>query len=153
MDMLRYVTPNPDLTMTTNTQSSEQMIDTKMQHQWREDMLPAECRAMLWEQTDHFLGKQPDIVLYDLSSHMNANKTSLLLLVIVNLQAWLTGEGAFLCWTTRSTSYASMTTPNLETPLGSLSLVISLLTSQIELSTLVLASGNKHWLTYARVLT
>jgi hypothetical protein len=129
------------------------MIDTKMQHQWQEDMLLAQCWAMLQEQTDHFLGKQPEIVLYDLSSHMNANKTSPLPPVIVNPQARPTGEGPFLCGTTGSTSYSSMTTLNLETTLGSYSLVNFLLTSHVELSTLVLASGNEHRLTYARVPT
>jgi hypothetical protein len=108
---------------------------------------------MLQEQTDHFLGKQPEIVSYDLSSHMHANKTSPLPPVIVNLQAQLTGEGPFLCETTGSTSCSSMTTLNLETPLGSHSLVNSLLTSHVELSTLVLVSGNEHWLTYAQVPT
>jgi hypothetical protein len=116
-------------------------------------MLLAKRWAMLQEQTDHYLGKQCEIVSYDLSSHMNDNKTSPLIPLIVNLQARLTGEGPFLCGTTGSTSYSSMTTPNLETPLGIHSLVNSLLTSHVELSTLVPASGNEHQLTYARVPT
>jgi hypothetical protein len=103
MDMPRCVTPNPDLSMTTITQNSEQMIHTKMQYQWWEDMLPADQRAMLQEQTDFFLGKQPDIVLYNLSSNMIAEMTLPLPPVIVNPQAWLTGEGPSLHGTTGST--------------------------------------------------
>jgi hypothetical protein len=50
-------------------------------------MRPADWREMLQEQTDHFLGKQLDIVLYNLSSNMIAEMTLLLPLVIVNPQA------------------------------------------------------------------
>jgi hypothetical protein len=139
--------------MMTMTQNSEQMIDTKMQHQWQEDMLPADWRAMLQEQTDHFLGKQPDIVLYNLSSNMIAEMTLLLPPVIVNPQARQIGEGPSLCRTTWPTRYSGMTTQHLETPQGSLSLVKSLLTNHFEPRTPVLASGNEHWLTYAQVLT
>jgi hypothetical protein len=108
---------------------------------------------MLQERTDRFLGKQPDIVLYNLSSNMIAVMTLPLPPVIVNLQAWPTGEGPSLRGTTRSTRYSGMTTPHLETPQGSLSLVNSLLTSHIEPHTLVLVSGNEHQLTYAQVWT
>jgi hypothetical protein len=66
-------------------------------------MLPADQRAMLQEQTDFFLGKQPDIVLYNLSSNMIAEMTLPLPPVIVNPQAWLTGEGPSLHGTTGST--------------------------------------------------
>jgi hypothetical protein len=154
-DMPRCVTPNPNLSMMTMTQNLEQMIDTKMQHQWREDMRPTDWREMLQEQTNHFLGKQPDIVLYNLSSNMIAEMTLLLPPVIVNPQAWQTSEGPSLRGTTWPTRYSSMTTQHLETPQGSLSLslVKSLLTNHFEPRTPVLASGDEHRLTYAQVLT
>jgi hypothetical protein len=71
---------------------------------------------MLQEQTDHFLGKQPDIVVYNLSSNVIAETTLPLPPEIVNLQARQTGEGPSLPGTTESTRYSSMTTLHLETP-------------------------------------
>jgi hypothetical protein len=85
-------------------------------------MLPADWRKILQEQTNFFLGKQPDIVLYNLSSNMIAKMTLLLPPVIVNPQARQTDEGPSLRGTTWPTRYSGMTTQHLETPQGSLSL-------------------------------
>ena len=117
----RCVSPtHDDETNIKQRHQSKRAIDSKMQHEWREDLLPEERRADLQQRTDRFLGKPNSPSNHtNLSSDATTEKLSQLPPAIETPSARPAGEDPFdLQGYNRTQEYNSTPIQSILTPPG-----------------------------------